>query len=121
MVRKIINYAFMCLSKMAAVAFIKDEDHALVPKLLHRLEVAFPADGCIELLKRGHNEGRIISKLPDQCAGTVGCINASFLEAVEFLDGLKIQVLAVNNKNHFLDIWALGQDLSGLEGRECRS
>lgn len=88
----------MGLSELATMAFIEDEDHALVLEFLHHLQVPLFADSRVELLKGGHDEGSIVRELVHQLFSVVGRINASFLEAVELFDGLEIEVFAVHDK-----------------------
>ena len=100
----------MVVAELRAVAFVKDEDHALLAQWLKPLfEVALTGtiEGKAELLDGGNDHliGIIIREQPLHQGFCVGVLfDAVLLKAVELLPRLPVEVFAVNDKEAFIDI-----------------
>jgi methyl coenzyme M reductase beta subunit len=105
----------MGLAKLGAVTLIKNEDDALVPQIVQLMDVPELADSRIQLLDGGNDQLVIPCQLPYQRVGVIGTINASFAEAVKFLDGLVIQVFTVHHEHHLVHLGDGGQYLGGFK------
>jgi hypothetical protein len=57
-------------------------------------------------------------KAADEGGGVGVLLDAAFLEAVELLAGLAVEVLAVHDEEAFLDVGVVLEQRGGLEGRE---
>jgi hypothetical protein len=116
------------LAELGAVAFVEDEDDALVAQRLRAapcrwLVVLFPllvalagfVQGEAELLDGGDDDlvGVVVGEEAAHEGGGVGVLlDAAFLEAVELLAGLAVEVLAVHDEEALLDV---GVVLSSVE------
>ena len=101
--------------ELAAVALVEDEDH--VPGVDGVLAVAPHEVG--ELLDRGDDDARIrVVDLPAQLVGGLVRGDRPVGEAVVLLDGLVVQVLAVDDEDDLVDPLHPGGQLGGLEGGE---
>ena len=114
----------MVVAKLRAVAFVKDEDHALLAQRLEPLlEVALTGaiKGEAELLNGGNDHliGIIIREQPLHQAVGVGVLfDTVLLKPVELLPRLPVEVFAVNNKEAFVDIRVILEQGGCLEGGE---
>ena len=110
--------------ELRAVAFVEDEDHALVAQgrkasgvvLLARL-----VEGEAELLDRGDDDlVRVVpgEEAPHEGLGVGVLLDAALLEAVELLAGLAVQVLAVHDEEALLDLGVVLEEGGSLEGGE---
>ena len=101
--------------ELAAVALVEDEDD--VPGVDGVLAVVPHEVG--ELLDRGDDDARIrVVDLPAQLVGGLVRRDRPLGEAVVLLDGLVVQVLAVDNEDDLVDPLHPGGQLRGLEGGE---
>ena len=87
------------------MALVEDKNDPLVLQRVHLLEIGCFADRRVELLQGCHDElGVRVSELAHQLLGVVSAINTAFAEAVELLDRLVIQILAIDTENHFMHV-----------------
>ena len=101
--------------ELATVTLVEDEDH--VPGVDGVLAVAPHEVG--ELLDRGDDDARIrVVDLPAQLVGGLVRGDRPVGEAVVLLDGLVVQVLAVDDEDDLVDPLHPGGQLGGLEGGE---
>ena len=99
------------LAELRAVTLVEDEDHALFAQGLKPLRVVAPAVVAVEreaeLLDGGddHLVGIVVRKqTPHQCFGVGVFFDATFLEFVEFVPCLPVEVFAVDHEQAFVDI-----------------
>ena len=125
----------MILPELGAVALIKDEDDAFVLQdcqqlLVGGLVVPLPLlvafAGFIqreaELLDGGDDDlvGVVLGQQAADEGGSVGVfLDTAFLEAVELLPRLAVEVLAVHDEDAFVDGIVFLEQRGGLEGGEC--
>ena len=115
------------LAELRAVALVEDEDDALVaqriepllvgsvPVLLLLVALAVLVEGEAELLDGGDDDlvGVVVGKEAADERGGIGVfLDAAFLEPVELLAGLAVEVLAVHDEEAFVDV---GLSLSSVE------
>ena len=112
------------LSELGAVALVKNEDDALIPER-HQLLLVVPFVGAIqgdaELLDGGDDDlvGVVIGEEAADEGGGVGVfLHAAFLEFVELLARLAVEILAIHDEEAFLDIWVVLQERGGFKGGE---
>ena len=110
--------ALVGVAKLGAVAFVEDEDDALVAQGVDGVFVTVAADGGVELLDGGDDERRVVRHLLHQLAGVVGAVDAVGAEVVEFFRRLVVEVGAVDDKDHFVHVGQGGEDLRRLEAGE---
>ena len=109
-------------TELGAVAFIEDEDHALVAQWFESLLVLLLVVGVqrqAKLLDGSDNDlvGVIVRQQPLYQGFGVGVLLDAFgLEAVEFLPGLAVKVLSVHHKQTFFDVRVVLEQGGGLEG-----
>ena len=124
----------MVLAELRAVALIEDEDDALVTergeqllpgRLVVLLPLLVPLAALIqreaELLDGGddHLVGVGLREQPADEGGSVGVLlDAAFLEAVELLPRLPVEVLPVDHEDALVDMFVLLEQGRGLEGGE---
>ena len=103
------------ISELAAVALVEDDD-----KMLPERRVAFVfAHKNVEFLDRRDDDPRVrVFHLPLQNGGAGVAVRCALFKAVVFLHRLIIQVLAVYDEQHLVDIRQLRRQLCGLERRE---
>ena len=103
------------VAKLAAVALVEDDD-----KMLPERRVAFVfAHKNIKLLDRRDDDPRVrVFHLPLQNGGAGVTVRRALFKAVVFLHRLIIQVFAVYDEQHLVDIRQLRRQLRGLERRE---
>ena len=122
------------LAELRAVAFVEDEDDALVAQrfellLVGGLAVLFPLLVALavfiqreaELLDGGDDDlvGVVVGEQAAHEGGGVGVfLDAAFLEAVELLARLAVEVLAVHDEEAFVDVRVVLEQGGGLEGGE---
>ena len=116
------------LAELRAVALVEDEDHPLVAERLEPLLVvagdvlvACCSQRQPELLDgRDDDLVRVVvgQQAADQRCGVGVFLDAAFLEAVELLAGLAVEVLAVDDEEALVDIWFVLEECGGLEGGE---
>ena len=125
----------MILPELGAVALIEDEDDAfvlqdfqqlLVGGLVVLLPLLVALAGLIqreaELLNGGDDDlvGVVLGKQAADEGGGVGVfLNAAFLEAVELLPRLAVEVFAVHDEDALVNGIVFLQQRGGLEGGEC--
>ncbi len=121
----------MVVAELAAVAFVEDEDDALVAQRGELFGVAGqPAILAAAVAGAGfvqrqaqlldgaddHLVGGVLGQhAPHQRAGVGVLLHAARLEAVEFLAGLPVQVLAVHHEQAFGDVRVVLEQGGGLE------
>ena len=124
----------MVVAKLRAVAFVKDEDDALVGQrcqllfvgglavfLLLLVALAVFVQRQPELLDGGDDDlvGIVAREQAAHQRGGVGVFfDAAFLKAVEFLAGLAVQVFAVHHKEAFFNVRVVFEQGGCFEGRE---
>ena len=92
----------MHVAKLTTMAFVKNYDDALV---INIMLLIFLNKGC-QLLDCGNNNMRLsIRQLPLQDCCRRIAVRSPFLKAIVFLHRLIVQILTVNNKEHFIDVW----------------
>ena len=103
------------IAELAAVALVEDDDKMLTKG---RVALIFAHEN-IELLDRRDDDPRIgVFHLPLQNGGAGVTVRRTFFKAVVFLHRLIIQVFAVYDEQHLVDIRQLRRQLCGLERRE---
>ena len=101
------------ITKLTAVAFIKDQNDVLVPDGV----LGVLGDEHIQLLNGGDNDfGCGIFQLTLQDCRALVSIGGAFFKAVVFLDGLVVQIFPVYHKQHLVNIRQSGGQLGGIEG-----
>ena len=100
------------ISELAAVALVENDD-----KMLPERRVAFVfAHKNIKLLDRRDDDPRVrVFHLPLQNGGAGVAVRCALFKAVVFLHRLIIQVLAVYDEQHLVDIRQLRRQLRGFE------
>ena len=100
------------ISELAAVALVEDDD-----KMLPERRVAFVfAHKNIKLLDRRDDDPRVrVFHLPLQNGGAGVTVRRALFKAVVFLHRLIIQVFAVYDEQHLVDVRQLRRQLRGLE------
>ena len=103
------------VAKLAAVALVEDEDD--VPGVDGVSAVCFDEGG--ELLDgRDDDRGGCVVDLFGELSGGLVRGDGACGEGVVFLDGLVVQVLAVDDEEDFVDAFHASGELRGLEGGE---
>ena len=92
----------VALSKMAAVAFIKDHHNLLVTHALDALAVVVLLDRRIQLLDGCEDNLLVRIKAFDKLVGILRSINCTRLESLILCLRLCVQVMTVNNKEHLV-------------------
>ena len=112
------------LSKLGAVTFIKDEDDTFVAQRLE-LDLVVLLVGVVQcktkLLNGSHDHlVRIVlgKQTAHEGSGVGVLLNAAFLKLVEFLAGLAVEILTVNNKEAFVNVRVVLQERRSLKRRE---
>ena len=112
---KILGNGKVHIAELAAVAFVKDNDHVLVKNSVSG--VLFDEGG--QLLNSGNDDFCvIILQLAFEDGSRGVAVGRAFLEAVVLLHGLVIQILAVYHKQHLVDIVQFGGKLRRLKGSQ---
>ena len=94
----------MHITELAAVALVKDDHNVLLVDLMPRI---FLDKGC-QLLDGGNDDMSFrVFQLAFQNRGAGVGVCCALLEAVIFLHGLVVQVLAVYHKQHLVDVGQL--------------
>ena len=122
------------VAELRAVALVEDEDHPLVAQRFEHILVgglsallallvalAGLVERQAELLDRADDDlvGVVVGKQPaDEGSGVGVLLDATFLEAVELLAGLAVEVLAVDDEEALLDGRVVLQQRGGLEAGE---
>ena len=101
------------LSKLGAVAFVKDNDDVL---LEHIMPFILGYEHVQLLNGRDDDVRSIILKLPLQYPGRCVAVGGALLEAVVFFHRLVIEVFSVDYKQYFVDIRQGRGQLRRLEG-----
>ena len=125
---------FVVFAELGAVALVEDEDDALVAErlqllLVGELVVLFPLlvaftvfiEREAELLNGSDDDlVRVVvgEQAADKSAGVSVFLDAAFLEAVELLAGLAVEVFAVHNEEAFFNIGIVLQERGRLERSE---
>ena len=110
---EVLGDGLVHVAELTAMALIEDDDEPLVK---HRMSgILF--DECSELLNGGNDDfGVIIFKLALQdCRGGIA-VRRALLKAVVLLHRLVVQILAVNDEQHLVDVVQLGGQLRRFEG-----
>ena len=110
------------ISKLAAVAFVKD-DNAMLAE--HLVSLVF-RDKVVQLLDGGDDDFILVVaaffvpvlKLPLQHSGRSVAVGRAFFKAVIFLHGLIVQVFSIHYKQNLVHIRKCGSKLCGLEGSQ---
>ena len=124
----------MVVAELRAVALVEDEDHALVAQrfelflvgrlaffLLLLVALAVFVQREAELLDGGDDDlvGVVVGEqAADEGAGVGVFLDAAFLEPVELLAGLAVEVLAVDDEEALVDVGVVLEQRGGLEGGE---
>ena len=100
------------IAELAAVTFVENDD-----KMLTKGRMAFIfAHKNVELLDRRDDDARVrVFHLPLQNGGTGVAVRRALFKAVVFLHRLVIQVFAVHDEQHFVDIRQLRCQLRSLK------
>ena len=117
------------VAELRAVALVEDEDDALVAQRFEPVLVGCAFSGCAccfvqrqaELLDGGDDDlvGVVVGEQPaDEGFGVGVFLDAAFLEAVELLAGLPVEVFAVDDEEAFVDVRVVLEQRGGLEGGE---
>ena len=119
---EIVNNSLVHITELAAVALVKDDHNMLLVDLMPRIFL----DEGRQLLDGGNDDMRFrVFQLAFQNRGAGVGVCRSLLEAVIFLHGLIVQILAVYHKQHLVDVGQLrcqpcrferGQRLAGASG-----
>ena len=117
-----MNDSTVHITELAAMALVKDDHNVLLVDLMPRILL----DEGRQLLDGGNDDmGFRVFQLAFQNRGAGVGVCRALLEAVIFLHGLVVQVLAVYHKQHLVDVGQLrcqprclegGQRLSGACG-----
>ena len=92
----------VALSKMAAVALIKDHHNLLVTHALDALAVVVLLDRRIQLLDGCEDNLLVRIEAFDKLVGILRSINCTRLESLILCLRLCVQVMTVNNKEHLV-------------------
>jgi len=108
------------LAELGAVTLVEDEDHALIAKRFEALFKGGPAvlftgfvvsagfvEGEAEFLDGGDDDLVCVvvgDKAADKCGGVSVFFDAAFLEAVELLAGLSVEVFSVDDEETLVDV-----------------
>ncbi len=117
------------LAELRAVAFVEDEDHALVAQRFQTFLVVALVRAIFvaviqrqaELLDGGDDDlvGVVVGEqAPHQGFGVGVFFDAAFLEFVEFLPRLPVEVFAVHHEQAFVDVRVVLEQGGGFEGGE---
>ena len=120
------------VAELGAVALVEDEDEALVAQRIEALgegvaamggpllvALAVFVQGEAELLDGGDDDlVRLVigEHAADESRGVGIFLDAAFLEAVELLARLPVEVLAVHDEEAFVDVFTVLEECGGLEG-----
>ena len=113
------------LAELRAVAFVEDEDHALMaqrfqPGQIILLVVAVECQA--EFLDGGddHFVGVVVGEQPlHQCFGIGVFFDALFLKLVKFFPRLPVEIFAIHHEQAFIDIRVVLEQSRCLERGEC--
>ena len=112
------------LTELAAVTFVEDEDDAFVSQALQalvKLVLVGRIQGDAELLDGCNNDlVGIVGAFQATYEGCGVCVlfDAAFLEFVEFITGLLVEILAVHDEDTFLNVTVVFEQGRGLETGE---
>ncbi|SCZ84437.1 hypothetical protein NSMM_160027 [Nitrosomonas mobilis] len=113
--------SLMVVAELRAMAFVEDEDDALVAQWFQPLLVVFLV-GTIqrqaELLDGGDDDlvGIVVrEQAAHQGLGVGVLLDTAFLELVEFLARLPVEVFAVHHEQAFVDVRVVLEQRGGLE------
>ena len=102
----------MHVAKLGSVAFVKNHHHLFLVEVALRVLL----DVGREFLNGGNDDFALgVVDLFLQLLGRGVAVGCALLEAVIFLHRLVVQILAVNHKQHFVDIGEFGGELGSLE------
>ena len=123
---------FVGVAELRTVALVEDDGHALVAErgeevgvfvlssiLAALVAFALLVEGQAKLLDRGDDDlvGVVVGEKPADQRGGVGVfLDAAFLEPVELLAGLAVEVLAVHDEEAFVDRVVGLEEGGSLEG-----
>ena len=114
----------MVVAELRAVALVEDEDHPRLAKRFKAWLVVAPAlavECAAKLLDGGddHLVGRVVGEEPaDEGFGVGVLLDAAFLEPVELLAGLAVEVLAIDDEQALFDVRVGLEKRGGLEAGE---
>ena len=112
---EVVNDSTVHITELAAVALVKDDHNTLLVDLMPRIFL----DKGRQLLDGGNDDMRFrVFQLAFQNRGAGVGVCRSLLEAVIFLHGLVVQVLAVYHKQHLVDVGQLRCQPRCLEGSQ---
>ena len=101
---EIVNNGLVHITELAAVALVKDDHNMLLVDLMPRILL----DEGRQLLDGGNDDMSFrVFQLAFQNRGAGVGVCCALLEAVIFLHGLVVQVLAVYHKQHLVDVGQL--------------
>ena len=112
----------MHIAKLAAMAFVKNDDHMLLVDLMTGIFL----DKCRKLLY-GRNDDMcvLILQLAFQNHRAFVAVGCAFFETVIFLHSLVVQIFSIHYKENLVDIWKLRglpgclEGCQGLSGARC--
>lgn len=103
----------MHITELATMAFIEHQNNMLIPDRMRRVLL----DEYVQFLNRRYDDtGSGILKLLLEDSSAFVAVCCTFLKSIVFLDGLIVQVLAVNNKQNLINIGQIRSKLRRLEG-----
>lgn len=105
----------MAFTELAAVALIENHYHALVAHSLDLAAVMLLAYCRIQFLNRGDDDFAVAVETLDKFGGIVRMVYRSFLKGFIFFLGLRVEVVAVNNKHNLVNFGKFGHKLCSFE------
>ena len=112
---KILGNGKVHIAELTAVAFIKDDDYALIKNCVRG--ILFDEGG--QLLDGGDDDFcTIVLQLALEDSGGGVAVGRALFKAVVLLHSLVIQILAVYHKQHLVDIIELRGKLRCFEGSQ---
>ena len=92
----------MHITELASMAFVEYQNNMLIPDGVHG--VLLNKD--IQLLNRSYDNSRSrVLKLFLQNRCALVAVSSALFKSVILFDGLIVQVLTVNNKQHLVNVW----------------
>ena len=92
------------LAELRTVAFINDENALFIRKQSHYILILLILDSVRHFLNGRYDKRFIrITQVIYKCCGAVSVINAALFKAVVLVNGLIVQVLAVDKEKHLVD------------------
>ena len=103
-IHKELHDVLMAVTKVTAVAFVKNHHDTRVADFVNLRAVPCFANGCIEFLYRGDDNFGIALETFNQLIGIVCAIHSTGLKRLIFRLRLRVKVMPVYHKHHFIHI-----------------